>query len=167
MNPFPDDFTCAGGGGCHGTRERGGGPTGLAAMTNAHHGNVGGQLDTADEIYNSYRFLVGVKGYENDGTYPWENRDANNHNEYFGATTPITNSGCSDCHYSISGGGTGVKSTNGTISGFCAWAVTEYCPAAQINNTTNNFIIFIFRLPQKKMLAKRARFSRDYFRILR
>jgi hypothetical protein len=120
MNPFPDDFTCAGGGGCHGTRERGGGPTGLAAMTNAHHGNVGGQLDTADEIYNSYRFLVGVKGYENDGTYPWENRDANNHNEYFGATTPITNSGCSDCHYSISGGGTGVKSTNGTISGFCA-----------------------------------------------
>lgn len=119
-NPFPNDFTCAGSGGCHGERVRGGGPTGVDSLNGAHHQNVGGQLNTADEVSNSYRFLMGVKGYENNGAYKWENRDASNHNEYFGATTPATDTGCSRCHYTTSGGDTGVKPENFTISGFCA-----------------------------------------------
>lgn len=120
MNPFPDNFTCAGSGGCHGERERGGGPVGLNSLNGAHHQNLGGQLNTADEVYNSYRFLIGVKGYENNGAYQWENRDASNHNEYFGATAPVSGTACSNCHYSISGGGSGVKPANATMSGFCA-----------------------------------------------
>ena len=113
------NLTCAGTIGCHGNRGKPG-IQGMGAnvqvMGGAHHQNQGEQLNTADEIYNSYRFLRGVKGYENDGTYKWQNYNATNHNEYFGATTPA-DIGCSasSCHTS-----NGVQPPNNTISGFCA-----------------------------------------------
>lgn len=113
------NLTCAGNIGCHGNRGRPG-AQGMGAnvqvMKGAHHQNEGGQLNIADEIYNSYRFLRGVKGYENNGTYKWQNYNASNHNEYFGATTPAT-IGCSasSCHTP-----NGIQPPNNTISGFCA-----------------------------------------------
>ena len=109
--------TCSGANGCHGVRLNQG--TDLEGLSGAHHANVEGKIDTADDDYNSYRFLIGVKGLENTGTYNWQNYDANNHNEYFGATTPMSEgSGCSTCH-------DGSKSMqvvplNNTMSGFCS-----------------------------------------------
>ncbi len=117
-------LTCAGNIGCHGNRGRvgfNGMPSGTQVMKGAHHQNVTGTaLNTADELYNSYRFLRGVKGLENDGqnnaSTKWQNADASNHNEYFGATTPA-NMGCSasTCHTAK-----GVSPPGNTMSGFCA-----------------------------------------------
>jgi hypothetical protein len=111
------NVTCSGIKGCHGRRATG------VVMSGAHHQNVDGKLDTADEVYNSYRFLMGVKGFENNGSKPWENFDANNHNEYFGATTPMTFGGanCNICHQ-----GSGIYPANGTISGFCGTCHREF-----------------------------------------
>lgn len=111
------NLTCAGEEGCHGKRVPSSGISNLLAMKGTHHKNAGPKLDVADDAYNSYRFLWGVKGYENNGTYKWQNKDANNHNEYFGTTTPPTyDSGCTvSCH-----GVNSVQSYNNTISGFCA-----------------------------------------------
>jgi predicted CXXCH cytochrome family protein len=114
-------LTCAGNIGCHGNRGRKTGmmPMTLPVMNGAHHDNLGGKLDTADDVYNSYRFLRGVKGYENnDATYRWRNHNATYHNEYFGASTPA-DIGCDaqSCH---PGGGLGVMPPNNTMSGFCS-----------------------------------------------
>jgi hypothetical protein len=108
-------LTCAGDIGCHGNRSSTFG-TGIRALKGAHHQNVDGKCDTANTIANSYRFLSGVKGLENTGTYKWQNYNDSNHNEYFGATPPKTFSTCgtSDCH-----GSNGVYSSNGSISVFC------------------------------------------------
>lgn len=111
------NLTCAGTNGCHGYRYSStvNFASGTAALVGAHHNNVDGQLTVADTAANSYRFLVGVKGYENQ-TDKWENKSASSHNEYYGATTPMT-LGCSNtsCH-----GTNGVSPPNNTISGFCA-----------------------------------------------
>jgi hypothetical protein len=108
------NLTCAGYIGCHGNRYQSYG-TGLSGLKGAHHQNVDGKCETADTVANSYRFLLGVKGLENTGTYKWQNYNANNHNEYYGATTPM-NVGCANsCH--LTGG---VQPPNHTISGFCA-----------------------------------------------
>ena len=113
------NLTCAGTIGCHGNRGKPG-VQGMGAdvqvMKGAHHQNASGQLNTADEIYNSYRFLRGVKGYENNSTYKYRNYNSTNHNEYYGETTPAT-IGCSasSCHSS-----NGVAPPNNTMSGFCA-----------------------------------------------
>ncbi|MBI5055092.1 MAG: hypothetical protein HZB61_00550 [Nitrospirae bacterium] len=102
-------ITCSGIFGCHGTRAS------SVHFKGAHHKNVDGRCDTASDVYDSYRFLRGVKGYENNGTYKWQNKDANNHNEYYGAATPMTySSNCSICHTP-----NGIQPTNNTISGFC------------------------------------------------
>jgi hypothetical protein len=87
----------------------------LESVKGAHHNNVDGKCDTADTIANSYRFLSGVKGFENTNS-KWQNASPTDHNEYFGATPPKTFSTCSsvDCH-----GGNGVFSSNGSISVFC------------------------------------------------
>lgn len=109
------NLTCAGVNGCHGYRLTAGSPTGVSALKGAHHNNVDGQLLVADTPANSYRFLVGVRGYENQ-TDKWQNVSPSSHNEYYGATTPMT-LGCSttSCH-----GSNGVSPPNHTISGFCA-----------------------------------------------
>ncbi len=105
--------------GCHGKRMEMSGITNLYAMKGTHHKNPDiSKLDVADQVYNSYRFLTGVKGFENNGTYKWQNKDASSHNEYFGTTTPpIYNysGGCiNSCHSA-----NGLRSVNNTISGFC------------------------------------------------
>ena len=110
------NLTCAGTNGCHGYRYKSGmiSASGVAALSGAHHNNVDGQLNVADSVKNSYRFLVGVKGYENQ-TDKWQNKSATSHNEYYSNTTPMT-LGCSAtaCH-----GTNGVAPPNNTISGFC------------------------------------------------
>ena len=108
------NLTCAGVNGCHGYRLASGSPTDVVALKGAHHNNVDGQLLVADTAANSYRFLVGVRGYENQ-TDRWQNASPSSHNEYYGATTPMT-LGCSatSCH-----GSNGVSPPNHTISGFC------------------------------------------------
>ncbi len=109
------NLTCAGENGCHGNRVIDQG-SGLPALKGAHHGNEDDQLNIADSVSNSYRFLLGVKGFENP-TDKWQNVDANSHNEYYGATTPPAlgcGGGETNCH-----GGSGIVSPNNTISGFC------------------------------------------------
>jgi hypothetical protein len=107
-----ENLTCAGSRGCHGNRVPSG-SSGLLALKGAHHQNIDGKCDVADEVYNSYRFLRGVKGLEITGTYKWQNKDAGNHNEYFGATTPMSDD-CLSCHLPMD-----VVPANNTISGFC------------------------------------------------
>ncbi|MHB1184300.1 MAG: cytochrome c3 family protein [Desulfobulbia bacterium] len=108
------NLTCAGLNGCHGYRYSSGAPTDVVALKGAHHNNVDGQLAVADTAANSYRFLVGVRGYENQ-TDKWQNASATSHNEYYGATTPMTlGCGATSCH-----GSNGVSPPNHTISGFC------------------------------------------------
>lgn len=114
-----DLLNCAGAIGCHGNRGKpgvNGMGAGVQVMKGAHHNNVEGQaLNSPTELYTSYRFLRGVKGFENDGTYKYQNKDENNHNEYFGATTPLTQGCAVTCHSSV-----GVWPPNNTMSGFCA-----------------------------------------------
>jgi len=117
--PHPDkttdtNFTCAGRYGCHGWR--GGALTSMVAIKGSHHRNIDGKCDTANYIYNSYRFLLGVKGLENT-TDRWQNKDSNSHNEYFGDTTPMQYQ-CANCHAGMMVTWP-VKPANKTISGFC------------------------------------------------
>ncbi|MBE0426573.1 MAG: hypothetical protein IBX72_07985 [Nitrospirae bacterium] len=109
------NLTCAGENGCHGKRIPWSG-SGIPSLKGAHHLNTDGKCETdVDTVAGSYRFIMGVKGLENTGPYKWQNHDTNNHNEYFGTTSPLDNpDGCSDCH-----GSNGVYSSNGSISAFC------------------------------------------------
>jgi len=112
------NLTCAGENGCHGKRAPFSGDSNLRGLRGAHHNDVEGRCDIADKDYNSYRFLWGVKGFENNGTYKWQNHDADNHNEYFGATSPpvYTSSNCATvCH-----GTESIQAPQNTMSGFCA-----------------------------------------------
>lgn len=108
------NFTCAGTKGCHGDRSA---VDAFSALKGAHHGNVDGQLASADTVANSYRFLDGVRGYENQ-VDKWKNLSPTSHNEYAGATTPMDfNTGsCGTCHAPPNAK---AKPANGTISGFC------------------------------------------------
>ncbi len=124
-------FTCAGPSGCHGKRTGwqgqpvGGEVTsGIRSLYGSHHRNVNGQLDNPTEVYNSYRFLYGVKGYENNATgSEWRNT-ISQHNEYFGLSTPpnYATGGCQMCHANSDPGGDGslIKPYQGTISSFCS-----------------------------------------------
>lgn len=108
------NLTCAGTNGCHGYRYA---PSDLpAGVTGGHHANAGGKLAVADTIGNSYRFLTGVVGLEDDD---WQyTSSSSDHNEYFAMTQPIKlgcSSGTTSCH-----SGLGVKAPNGTISQYCA-----------------------------------------------
>ncbi|MDO9463299.1 MAG: cytochrome c3 family protein [Deltaproteobacteria bacterium] len=127
------NLTCAGYIGCHGNRNSAIG-TGVAALKGAHHGNVDGVCDTADTVANSYRFLLGVKGLENTGASKWQNASSGDHNEYFGATTPM-NVGCANtCH--LTGG---VQPPNKTISGFCATCHGQFHDQTEIGGTSSPF----------------------------
>lgn len=135
-----DYITCAGYIGCHGKRMDDGTQTrGIKMIKGAHHKNVDGKCDTnpaTAEAYNSYRFLVGVKGLENTGTYKWQNYNANNHNEYFGASAPLE-LGCSDtsCHGSTSG----VYSPNGSISVFCGTCHGQFHDKSEMGGGSSPF----------------------------
>ncbi len=126
-NSIGINITCAGIAGCHGVRKSGGGIKG------SHHKNVDGPLNTADQVYNSYRFLDYVKGLEDSD---WEKtKSASDHNEYFGATTPMTYSGsCSICHLPE-----GVRPSNKTISGFCGTCHRLFHVTDSIGGTSSPF----------------------------
>ena len=109
-----DNFRCAGKYGCHGIRLDDS-KSSLQQLKGAHHSNIDGKCDIADQNYNSYRFLLGVKGLENT-TDRWLNKDGNSHNEYFGANTPMSGAGCGECHRPRD---MAVVPANNTISGFC------------------------------------------------
>ncbi len=121
------NITCSGITGCHGKRASG------EILKGVHHKNVDGALDTSDQVYNSYRFLYGVKGFENTtGSYKWQNFDKDNHNEYFGATTPMSYTGCNICHTPQ-----GIQPTNHTISGFCGTCHREFHTVEGIGGDTS------------------------------
>jgi hypothetical protein len=133
-------ITCAGYVGCHGNRYDDGKETrGIPMLKGAHHKNVDGKCDTEPAsayAYNSYRFLVGVKGLENTGTYKWQNYDANNHNEYFGQTAPLE-LGCSatSCH----GGTSATYSPNGSISVFCGTCHGQFHDKSEMGGGSSPF----------------------------
>jgi len=98
------NFTCAGTTGCHGNRATAGD---FASISGAYHGGVGGVCDGSD-LNNSYRFLLGVKGYENmHATYKYQNYNSQYHNEYYGIVAATE-------------AGSGTAPGSNTISGFCA-----------------------------------------------
>ncbi|HHO48921.1 MAG TPA: hypothetical protein ENN06_10815 [Desulfobacteraceae bacterium] len=107
-------------GGCHGNRSSG--LPAYAGISGAHHDNRGGggPVDPAGddmEPGHSYRFLLGVRGYE---AADWEyDKTITSHNEYFGLAEPIVLSGCANADNGCHGAG-GVRSPDGTISQFCA-----------------------------------------------
>jgi hypothetical protein len=111
------NLTCAGTNGCHGYRFSSYPTvTGIATLAGAHHNNVEGKCDEATTPANSYRFLTGVKGFENQ-TDKWQNVSAASHNEYFGRSTPVQlgcSSGATSCH------NVGVSPPDHTMSQFCA-----------------------------------------------
>jgi len=83
---WSSQLTCAGKYGCHGNHTA---TTSLDAISGAHHNNAdtGGGItatsaSVADQIYNSYRFLAGIKGLE-DANWEWS-ATSSTHNEYFG-----------------------------------------------------------------------------------
>lgn len=111
------NLTCAGTNGCHGYRYASTPITsGVATLSGAHHNNVDGKCDEATTPANSYRFLTGVKGLENQ-TDKWQNVSSASHNEYFGQATPVQlgcSGGASSCH------NIGVSPPDNTMSQFCA-----------------------------------------------
>ncbi|MBI4843216.1 MAG: hypothetical protein HY809_02685 [Nitrospirae bacterium] len=115
-------LTCAGSNGCHGFRAIGG-SSNLQALKGAHHKNITTDSTSGfDDDYNSYRFLRKVKGHENDGqvnsSTKWQNADANNHNEYFGATSPLEfDANCAKCHSNAPSAN--IVPPQNTMSGFC------------------------------------------------
>jgi len=112
-------LTCAGQYGCHGGRAA----EGFDGLTGAHHSNVPGQgadgagasvpqgtvAGTADTMGNSYRFLLGIKGLEDDD-WQWT-ESAAVHNEYFGDD---------DTDVERDDDGTTNYANNDTMSFFCA-----------------------------------------------
>jgi hypothetical protein len=128
------ELTCAGTNGCHGRRTFG--PSGLPSLKGAHHKNVDGKCDVADDIYNSYRFLNGVKGLENTKADKWQNASADSHNEYFGAETPMSVEGCGStaCHYTA----VDIRPSNNTISGFCATCHGNFHIIQEIGGSTTS-----------------------------
>jgi predicted CXXCH cytochrome family protein len=113
-----DALRCSDRKGCHGYRAYGSSGVStwkVRGITGAHHKNVDGQLDQATDPGNSYRFLMGVRGYE---SADWEEfATPSNHNEYFAIAEP-RDFGCraTSCHY---GPGGLLQPIDHTISQFC------------------------------------------------
>lgn len=107
-------------GGCHGNRTSY--LPAYVGVSGAHHDNwgSGSSVDpAADDMEpgHSYRFLLGIRGYESaDWDYA---KTISNHNEYFGLAEPIALSGCDNAANGCHGAG-GVRAPDGTISQFCA-----------------------------------------------
>lgn len=88
--------------------------TGMAAISGAHHNSQDGakdatnytraddatsQLHDGAKVAEGYRFIVGLKGFGNDQAGDrWENASATSHNEYYGVSNGINNTGTSSCH---------------------------------------------------------------------
>jgi len=129
-------LTCAGNYGCHGYRYKN---LGAASnmMKGTHHKNpASGKCDVADELSNSYRFLLGIKGLENP-TDKWENKSPASHNEYFGATAPMADAyNCFDCHAFAPGQAMWASPSSQTISGFCCTCHDDFHTLEGIGGST-------------------------------
>ncbi|MDO8282733.1 MAG: cytochrome c3 family protein [Thermodesulfovibrionia bacterium] len=122
-----DRLTCAGTNGCHGLRALAG-PTFLTPLNSlkgAHHKNIStDNTSTADDNYNSYRFLRGVKGYENNVSgSEWQNVDAAKHNEYLGSTETVS-CATNSCHSATPV--PNIQPATHTMSGFCGTCHGEF-----------------------------------------
>lgn len=141
-------FSCAGKAGCHGQRNSlavaeelyaNGMSYGthnvykqdLGAMKGTHHQNATGALSVADTLGNSFRFLQGVRGYEN-ATYE---QTVGDHNEYYGdpagtSTNWAQGLSCERCH--VDGHGAAVSDTetikapNNDIASFCETCHSQF-----------------------------------------
>ena len=106
--PSDQPVTCAGNYGCHGKFESGNTTLNdpFAAISGAHHKNVTRDDGTADptDVYDSYRFLYGIKGIEDsDREYTLSTTDHNGYYAVDESPTPGSNSGsinylCAECH---------------------------------------------------------------------
>ncbi len=80
-------LTCAGTYGCHGRHGDSAGDIldSFAGISGAHHSNIYGYVNGTGTLGNSYRFLAGIKGYEQDYYEYTSQPDANgnSHNEYY------------------------------------------------------------------------------------
>lgn len=153
---------CAGYNGCHGVRfnsmdtgtvDANGNPIlvqrqGIAALVGSHHQDQSGSLSTATDVWNSYRFLTGTKGYESPD---WKDLNASDHNEYYGqndadttqaayyssvgesnfVTNETGQTGCNRCHVGdphteASTTTTSVVNRTGTITNFCETCHSEF-----------------------------------------
>lgn len=98
--PTDQQVTCAGTYGCHGSHDK---PLATNAIRGGHHHNQGGaRVNPGSDVPQSYRFLLGVAGYEDAA---WEFRPtATQHNQYKGVDNPGTSatdtisSLCARCH---------------------------------------------------------------------
>jgi len=108
-------LTCAGVWGCHGNHN-------ATGVKGAHHANTNGQLNAATTVGSSYRFLLGIKGYE-DPDYEFTTNAATDHNVYRGearvADTPTAAKDtisylCAECHGIFHSGETGAPYSDGT-----------------------------------------------------
>lgn len=95
---WAQQLTCAGTYGCHGDRRK---TDEIRAIYGGHHGNINiDNTSPADVVYNSYRFLLGIKGAEDND---WEQTMASdNHNGYqggsvYGSVNTISYF-CGECH---------------------------------------------------------------------
>jgi hypothetical protein len=95
---WSQQLTCAGTYGCHGNRTI---TDEIRAVFGGHHGNINTNSSSpADAVYNSYRFLFGIKGAEDND---WEQTvGTNDHNGYqgdslYGIDNTISYL-CGECH---------------------------------------------------------------------
>jgi hypothetical protein len=135
-----ENFTCAGVNGCHGWRnqlmedDQGNliPRVGLEAVKGAHHDNEDGQLTVGDTVANSYRFLLGLFGFENpDPDNRWQNVSAEIHNEYYGysgISLPFGDDDCFRCHVNSTQPTTTsyVTTPNNSMSGFCITCHSDF-----------------------------------------
>ncbi|WP_038055353.1 cytochrome c3 family protein [Thermodesulfobacterium hydrogeniphilum] len=116
-------LSCAGAYGCHGDPSKG--TDDFAAISGAHHKNVdcNGTNCDGSYVYSSYRFLLGVKGFEDTpsttgSSFGWElNPDTTHHNGYYAVDDPNDsdtdyNHGsinwlCAECHGNFHGSNAG------------------------------------------------------------
>lgn len=114
-------LTCAGVYGCHGIRQKDGADVTdqFAAVKGGHHSGPTGYCDGSD-LPNSYRFLMGIKGVEDNA---WEYQPtAIKHNVYFGeARSADTISSkqtisylCAECHGNFHSGALKLGAGEGT-----------------------------------------------------
>ncbi|NPA40599.1 MAG: cytochrome c3 family protein [Thermodesulfobacteria bacterium] len=100
---WTQQLTCAGNFGCHGRFDASNPALNdpITAILGAHHKNINRNgTEPADEVWNSYRFLWGIKGTE-DPDYELH-PDTQHHNGYYASTSPgdpaSINYLCGECH---------------------------------------------------------------------
>ena len=138
-------LTCAGTLGCHGTS---GEAAPLNAISGAHHGNIdlAAGSATGTTPADSYRFLVGIRGIEDDDYE--ETVTASDHNGYSGSTgvdASTISSLCASCHTDFHGASTSSGSTwirhptdldlSTALGEYTAYAT--YNPLVPVGSTTN------------------------------